>query len=1128
MAPSFREQRGICGICSAGCWIVAEYNKQGKMIQVRPDGSSPMGILCKMGERSVDIVYSGNRLLYPQRRRGGKGSFDFERISWDDAYEIIAAKLEAIKKEHGPEAAAIYTGVGTFELSYCDIFQPAGVAISSASSVLFPFGSPNTMGVGALCYVAYGMIAPHVTMGRMLFQTFNDIDNAQLIIVWGTNPATDSPPVEMNRVMAARRRGARVVIIDPRRTETARESGGQWIPIRPGTDGAFALGMCNVIIKEELYDDTFVRNWTTGFYEFARYAQHYTPENVEHITGVPAGTVSSLAREIATARGASKLMYTGMEYSGNGVQNIRAALTLWALAGQLDVPGGLCFTMDANAFPINRDALVENPVAHPRLGRDRFPLYIHYRDEAHAIALPESVLKGIPYKIRALIVQGSSIITSWPDPGLWKKTLKALDFMVCVDRQLTADAAYADIVLPASTHYEITSYMTYGSMFRVRERMVEPRGESRGDTMIMAELARRLGYGHLYPQSEEEALRHVLKNSGFTLEEVRAAGGAVSVPTEMMQYKKWEKGLLRKDGAPGFETPSGKFEIASSVLEDFGYDPLPVYNEPGEGPLSRPDLFKRFPLVFNSGARTRAYFHTQHHGIAVLNRESPEPAVTINRSDAEARGIADGDLVRITTPRGAVTMQAVVSDDIATGFIEANHACGGPVGPDAWRDTNVNELTDLNRYDPISGFPAYKALLCEVSLESKVGVRIVTGKSAGGESSFAEESQEEIPVIYLDHNATTPLAPEVREKMLAVLDAWGNPSSIYEEGRQGREIIENARRAVAQALGCTARRIVFTGGGSESINLAIKGIAFRHRRRGNHIITSSVEHPAVMNACRWLRDQGYEISFLNVDSEGVVDPTDLEKALGPGALLVSVMLANNETGSLQPVTELARLARDRGAYFHCDATQAIGKISLDAESLGVDLLTISAHKIHGPKGVGALYVRRGVEIDSLTHGGSQEWGLRAGTENTAGIAGFGRAAELALARLPEMARVRALRDRLELGLKSVIPDARLNGHRERRLPNTLNMVLPGFRGESMVLSMDRRGVRFSSGSACRSGSPDPSHALLAMGLSAEEAHCSVRFSLGRDTTTADIDRAIEALGETVRESREIVHFVPCR
>ncbi|MBS3809134.1 MAG: molybdopterin-dependent oxidoreductase, partial [Desulfobacterales bacterium] len=286
--PAPDEKRGICGICSAGCWIVAQYDDQGRIVKVRPDDDSEMGILCKLGEHTPDILYSENRLRYPMKRKGPRGTYEFERISWDEALDTIAERFKSIKADYGAEATAIYTGVGTFELAYCDVYQPKDVFVSSASSVLFPFGSPNTMGVGALCYVAYGMISPHVTFGKILNEMFNDIENSELIVVWGTNPATDLPPVDMRRIIEANKRGAKVVVIDPRRTETVKLTDAQWIPIRPGTDGALALGMCNALISEELYDEQFVRDWTRGFDEFASYVQHYRPGVVEEITGVPA------------------------------------------------------------------------------------------------------------------------------------------------------------------------------------------------------------------------------------------------------------------------------------------------------------------------------------------------------------------------------------------------------------------------------------------------------------------------------------------------------------------------------------------------------------------------------------------------------------------------------------------------------------------------------------------------------------------------------------------------------------------------------------------------------------------------------------------------------------------------
>ncbi|GMR03356.1 MAG: cysteine desulfurase NifS [Thermodesulfovibrionia bacterium] len=382
--------------------------------------------------------------------------------------------------------------------------------------------------------------------------------------------------------------------------------------------------------------------------------------------------------------------------------------------------------------------------------------------------------------------------------------------------------------------------------------------------------------------------------------------------------------------------------------------------------------------------------------------------------------------------------------------------------------------------------------------------------------------------IYLDHNATTPLDPEVRNTMISYMDDYGNPSSIYSEGKNARSAIESARRSVARLLNCTAHRIVFTGGGSEANNLALKGIAFVNRGRKSHIITTAIEHPSVLMACKWLEKSGFQITYLKVDKTGRVSPEDLASSISEKTCLISVMTANNETGVIQPVAELADIAGRCGVLFHTDATQAVGKIPLDVESLGVDMLTMSGHKVYGPKGVGALFIRRDVVLEPVIHGGGQEGGLRAGTENVIGIVGLGKAAEMAVQHLPDMDRVRFLRDRLEKGIREIFPEAELNGHRDDRLPNTLNMCLPGLRGESLVLALDQRGVSISSGSACGSGLPKPSHALLAMGLSEEEAHCSIRLSLGFGSTTEGIDCAISLFKEVIRDAGSTARFVPCR
>lgn len=1128
-------KKSICGICPAGCWVETGL-EGGRLAAIRPDPSHPLGMICRRGEHAPEIVYSEHRLKYPMRRVGPKGQYEFERVSWDEAYDEIVDKLTRIRRESGPEALAVYTGRGAFELSLCDMYQPKGVAVSSASNILFPFGSPNTMGVGALCYVSFAMIAPHVTMGRMLIDMFADIENAEVLVVWGTNPATDSPPLDMYRLEAAARRGADIVVIDPRRSDTARRTGAQWIPIRPGTDGALALSMISVMLEEDRHDEDFAENWCRGFEELASYVQHFSPEVVEETTGVPADTIRDLTRRICAATGACPVMYTGLEYSNSGVQAIRAVLTLFALAGHLDVPGGIGLAMKDSHFPIGRSCNQENPNIDRAVSRHKFPIYSDYRGESHASGLVESVLEGKPYRIRGLIVHGASLLTSWPQTRIWRETLSKLDFLVCIDRQLTADAAYADLVLPATTMFEIESYMVYGPIFRLRERVIEPVGEARNDYLIMAELARRLGYGHLYPQTEEEMIRTALDGSGYSIEDIRAAGGWVTKATSMMEYKKWEKGGLRRDGKPGFETPSGKFEIESGTLEEYGYEALPKYTEPKEGPLGNPNLANDYPLVFNSGARLHTDFRSQHHGVEGLVKDNPEPVVEIHTEDAAARNIHGGDLVEVRTARGSVCFRARVTEDIVRGAVECNMGGGSPVGPAAWQRANVNELTDIVNYDEISGFPVYKALLCDVvKVESPEGAARSSASDGGQarESSrrFGRTMQRKEPArhIYLDNNATTRVSEGVRDAMLPYLGSvHGNPSSIHHVGREAKDAVERARRQVARLINARPRRVVFTSGGTESDNLALKGVAFASGPGGGRLVTTRVEHPAVLSACRFLEAVGYDVVYLDVDRDGWLDPDTLRAAITPDTLLVSIMMANNEVGTVLPVERLCAIAHEHGVLFHTDAVQAAGKIPVDVAQLGVDLLSISGHKLHGPKGVGALYVRKGVELEPFLHGGKQESGLRGGTENVPAIVGLGKAAELALESVERIDEVTALRDRLEAEIRALIPEAILNGHPRERLPNTLNLTLPGLRGESLVMALDRHGVSISSGSACKSGSPEPTHVLIAMGRTDEEAHCSVRFSLGSGTTKEDIDGCVSALARVLEDMKTTVRFLPCK
>lgn len=361
--------------------------------------------------------------------------------------------------------------------------------------------------------------------------------------------------------------------------------------------------------------------------------------------------------------------------------------------------------------------------------------------------------------------------------------------------------------------------------------------------------------------------------------------------------------------------------------------------------------------------------------------------------------------------------------------------------------------------------------------------------------------------IYLDNAATTAMHEQVLETMLPYFRShYGNPSSIYATGRDARKAVEEARRKVAYAINATAAEVYFTSGGTESDNWAIKGYATAHANRGKHLISTAIEHHAVLNTLEALEGDGFEVSYVPVDEHGLVKPEDIQKAIRKDTILISVMAANNEIGTIQPIPEIGRIAREHGIAFHTDAVQAVGAIPVDVDSWQVDLLSLSAHKFHGPKGVGALYVRKGLRLNPLIHGGAQERNRRAGTENLAGIVGLGAAVELATAQLEEKARqIAALRDDLIDGIMSAVPEVRLNGHPTLRLPNNVNVSVKYIEGEALLLRLDLQGIAASSGSACTSGSLDPSHVLLAIGLPHEIAHGSLRLTLSQETTQEEIN-----------------------
>lgn len=377
--------------------------------------------------------------------------------------------------------------------------------------------------------------------------------------------------------------------------------------------------------------------------------------------------------------------------------------------------------------------------------------------------------------------------------------------------------------------------------------------------------------------------------------------------------------------------------------------------------------------------------------------------------------------------------------------------------------------------------------------------------------------------IYFDHSATTPVDREVAELMLEYMtDKYGNPSSVHVFGRETRKAVEEAREKVAALISAAPNEIFFTSGGTEGDNLALKGVAYANRKKGNHIITTAIEHHAILHTCEYLEKQGFTVTYLPVDENAMIRMEDLKNAITDKTILISIMFANNEVGTIQPIKKIGQLAKEKGIYFHTDAVQAVGNYPIDVKELNIDLLTMSGHKFHASKGIGALYIRRGVKIEEIQHGGGHERNLRAGTENVPGIVGLGKAAEIAKRDMEKkVTYVKGLRDKMITTIMEKIPHIKLNGHPEARMPGNVNFSFLYIEGESLLLNLDMKGIAASSGSACTSGSLDPSHVLLAMGLTHEVAHGSLRVTLGRGNTEEEVDYFLNVVPEIVEKLRSM-------
>lgn len=672
--------------------------RAGRAVRVEDREDYPAGPLCIKGRAILEEQYHPDRLLYPMRRVGHKGSAGgWKRISWDEAYATIADKLLEIKAEHGAEKVAFFVG---------DPKEPR----PAVQRLAYTFGSPNFGTESSLCSRATVM-ASQLTFG-LATGGGRPTQDTGACLIWTRNLA-NTVPFEMERLQQARKRGVKFVVVDPRVTATVQQLGDLHLQLRPGTDGALALGMIHVMIKEGLFDSEFVARWTSGFPELARYAERFTPVEVQRITRVPADRIVAAVKLLAAHRPVTWIgSASATVHASNGLQNHRAILCLLALTGDFDVPGGL--TIPTHPLPIGafggdasftRERDLWPELQERRIDKERFPVWARFNAEIQMNRLPEYVEEG---RIRAMVMFGANAMM-WPQSRLYQDALAKLEFCVAADyfvRPWTHE--FVDMVLPAATALERMSPVAiFGRKIYLREPAVAPLGQAKPDWVIALELGTRLGYGDACWHGDEvQALNSVLASVGLSIDALRAAGPTgISVPAAgPEEYKKYEKGLLRTDGKLGFNTPSGKVELISRVLEQHGFDALPSFVEPIESPASSPELARDYPLILNTGSRVLMFTHSKLRELPSLRKLMPIATAGIHPDDARALGIMQDDYVEIESPHGSIRLKANVTEEVLPGVVDVPHG---------WAEANANELV-ARYFDPISGFPAFKEGLCRL------------------------------------------------------------------------------------------------------------------------------------------------------------------------------------------------------------------------------------------------------------------------------------------------------------------------------------------------------------------------------------------------------------------------------
>lgn len=706
----------FCDACTTPFCGIKAHVKNGTITEVESWENYPNGPLCAKGYATLQTQYNPQRLGYPIMRTNPKGSPDpgWIRISWERAYDIIAGKLNEIKEKYGPQSVLFYVG---------DPKEPR-LAVSRLASV---FGSPNYGTESSTCYRASALASQlifGVTSAAMAAAMGSISEKTKSILIWGTNPAWTSHML-MPKLFSAKSRGVSFIVIDPRRTPTADKLADIHLRPRPGTDGALALGMANIIIENGLYDEDFVKQWVYGFEKFREYASAFTPDKVEKITGisgeyiVKAATVYAGNRPGTLLAGVSTLMH-----NTNGVQNFRAILALIAILGNFDVPGGVSVptytllpfftsgdilrTVD-DMFELDFVKVREKiKMKDKRADKEFVPVWAELVPEQIQMNfLPEYVNSG---KIRAALLLAANA-TMWPQYRKYQDALKKMEFAVAVDYFLRPwTHNFVDIVLPAATNFERSEpFVVFGRKVYARRPVVKPYMEAKPDWQIVFDIAVKLGHSAEFWEGDtKEAMDWILeKAAGIKTDDVPIPEGTVIPPPGPDKFKKYEIGMLRKDGQKGFPTPTGKVELWSKVLEKYGLDPLPVYKEPEESPVSRPDLALEYPLVLMTGDRIPVFTHSKHRELLWVREIMPNPQANINPEDAKKRGIKEGDLVSVESPHGKIKVKAHLTYMLPEGLVDMPH------GWAAVPESNANDLTP-RLFDPISGFPSFKTGLCEI------------------------------------------------------------------------------------------------------------------------------------------------------------------------------------------------------------------------------------------------------------------------------------------------------------------------------------------------------------------------------------------------------------------------------